>query len=74
MTPYVLEAIFFASQIFQAGYLGIIWFFRQTIQLSIIIPRAKRISVALPLLAFLVFGWIFVLANPDLVITFGEGM
>ncbi|MCH7685882.1 MAG: DUF4173 domain-containing protein, partial [Planctomycetes bacterium] len=74
MTPYVLEAIFFASQILQAGYFGIIQCFRKINQFGLVIPRAAWISVALPLLAFLVFGWIFVLANPDLVISFGEGM
>ncbi|QDT49843.1 hypothetical protein Pan258_38980 [Symmachiella dynata] len=72
--PYVLEMLFFALQTAQAGFYGIIRFGRQINRLGPIIPRAGWVSIVLPLLAFLVFGWIFVLANPDLNVWFGQGM
>lgn len=73
-SPYVLEAVFYAAQTLQAGYLGIVLYCRQVNRFGIVIPRSAWISVVFPLLAFLVFGWIFVLANPDLVVSFGEGV
>ena len=71
--PYVLEAAFFASQVPHAGYRGLIRYGRQ-INLDRLVPRASWMSVVLPLSAFLVFGWIFILANPNLVVWFGEGI
>ena len=53
---------------------GIIQYGRQLNKLGPVIPQATWITIALPLLAFLVFGWLFILANPDWVVSFGEGM
>jgi len=74
LRPYVLEAVFFALQSLHAGYLGILQYGRRFNRLGPKVPQTRWINVALPLLAFLVFGWIFVLANPDLTVLFGEGM
>ncbi|TWU07237.1 hypothetical protein CA54_56420 [Symmachiella macrocystis] len=74
LCPYVLEMLFFALQTAQAGFYGIVRFGRQLNRLGPIIPRAGWVSIVLPLLAFLVFSWIFVLANPDLNVWFGQGM
>jgi hypothetical protein len=73
LRPYVPEIIFYAAQIIQSGYLGIITYFRSLGKLGPVIPRTVGISVLLPCVAFVAFGWLFVLANPDLVVTFSKG-
>jgi hypothetical protein len=70
--PFVLEAIVYAAQAFFAGFLGL----RQYVQLasrrSPPVGRIPWISFLLPAAALLVFGAIFILANPDLTTAFGE--
>jgi hypothetical protein len=70
--PYVLEAFFFASRTLYSGYMAIVDYGRRVNSLGPVVPKSSWISVALPALAFLAFGWIFILANPDLSNWFGE--
>jgi hypothetical protein len=70
--PYVLEAFFFASRTLFSGYVAIVDYGRRVNSLGPVMPKSSWISVALPVLAFLAFGWIFILANPDLSNWFGE--
>jgi hypothetical protein len=72
--PYVLEVGIFASQTIQAGYEGLIHYGRRLDQCSPTISKTRWIAVALPLAAFLVFGLLFVFANPDLVASLGAWM
>jgi hypothetical protein len=72
--PYVLEALFFASRTLHAGYLALIDYARGINDLGPAIPKSSWISAALPALAVAVFGWIFILANPDLSNWVGEGI
>lgn len=72
LCPYVLELTFFTLQIPQAGYQGLDRTLRR-----ISLDRAPRrqvqwLNVLLPMLALLVFGGMFIFANPDLVASLGE--
>ena len=72
LRPHVLEAVLFTSQTVMAGYLGIDrqWQSVKSRQPS----RSGRswLRWAFPAAAFLAFGMLFILANPDLMATFGE--
>lgn len=72
--PFVLELIVYASQTVQAGYAGIIQYWRYSTKLSPHVPRGGWLNIGLPVAALIVFGAIFVLANPDLATAFGEGV
>ena len=72
--PYVLEVGVFASQMIQAGYEGLIHHYRCLSKFSPAIGCARWLSIALPLAAFVAFGLLFILANPDLLMSFGEGI
>ncbi|MBI2480926.1 MAG: DUF4173 domain-containing protein [Planctomycetia bacterium] len=71
--PFVLELIVYASQTIQAGYLGLVYYWRAASRLSPHVPRGNWLNIALPAVTVLVFGGIFILANPDLATAFGEG-
>ncbi|MBC8355340.1 MAG: DUF4173 domain-containing protein [Planctomycetes bacterium] len=72
--PFVLELIVYASQTIQAGYLGLVQYWRAASRLSPHLPRGGWLNIGLPVAAVFVFGCIFVLANPDLATAFGEGV
>ncbi|MDA1050876.1 MAG: DUF4173 domain-containing protein [Planctomycetota bacterium] len=71
--PFVLELIVYASQTIQAGYAGLVQYWRSASRLSPHVPRGSWLNIALPAVTVLVFGGIFILANPDLATAFGEG-
>ncbi len=70
--PYVLEGVVFASQTILAGYAGIVHYWRSSSKKAPAITRASWLSVTLPVAAFLMFGVLFILANPDLLTSFGK--
>lgn len=70
--PYVLEVVVFASQTVLAGYEGILHYARSASGLRPVSDRASWLSVGLPLAALLAFGMLFILANPDLLASFGD--
>jgi hypothetical protein len=70
--PYVLEGAVFASQTILAGYAGVVHYWRSSSKKAPAITRTSWLSVTLPVAAFLVFGLLFILANPDLLASFGE--
>ncbi|MBC8872852.1 MAG: DUF4173 domain-containing protein [Planctomycetes bacterium] len=74
LCPYVLEGVVYASQTILAGYAGIVHYLRSTSKKSPAITRASWLSVTLPVVAFLMFGVLFILANPDLLASFGKHM
>ncbi len=72
--PFVLELIVYASQTIHAGYAGIVQYWRFSTRLSPHVPRGGWLNIALPAFALVLFGAIFILANPDLATAFGEGV
>jgi hypothetical protein len=72
LCPYVLEVGVFASQTILAGYDGLIHYRRSSNKLSPPVRRGTWLNVALPVAAFVAFGLLFILANPDLLTRFGE--
>ncbi len=72
--PYVPEVLTYAAQSLQAGLLAIIHYARRLNSIGGRSPRVGWMSFILPLGAFLAFSTIFVLANPDLSLRFGERM
>jgi hypothetical protein len=72
LCPYVLEVVVLASQIILAGYEGFVCHWHCLDKRGPVIQRGKWLSVTLPLAAFVVFGLLFVFANPDLLTSFGK--
>jgi hypothetical protein len=72
LCPYVVEVGVFASQIVLAGYEGLIHYWRCLDKRGPTVQRTKMLAVALPTIAFVVFGFLFILANPDLLKSFGK--
>lgn len=71
--PYVLRTAIFISQTIMSGYAGL---YRQWEATRLSSPRVSRsagLGVLLPAAALLVFGTLFVLANPNLIEVFGDG-
>lgn len=71
-TPFVAETAVFASQSIAVGYKRLLHYGRSMATSSI--WRLPLVNIGLPLLAFVVFGTVFVLANPDLVASFSEAL
>lgn len=70
-TPYLVQAAVFASQTFAAGHAGLNHYWTS---MSRIRPPARVqnvLAVVLPAFALLVFGTLFLFANPDLLKTVG---
>jgi len=65
--PYVLDMLAYALQTSFAGGRGLVCHARAMSQPGRRLPRLFWLNVGLPLAAVLVFGALFVLANPDLV-------
>ncbi len=74
LCPYVLETAVFASQTILAGYAGLNQYRRSADRLGPVITRGAWLDFGLPLAAFVAFGLLFIVANPDLLASFGETM
>jgi hypothetical protein len=72
--PHILETVAFACQTFGAGCLGWLMYFRGIAALSVSRRMPRWINYVLPLAATLVFGSIFILANPNLIQLFSQGV
>ena len=70
--PYVLETGVFASQTILAGCEGLAQYRYWAQGLSPVTARKIGLEYILPIVAFVVFGLLFVVANPDLVTFFGQ--
>lgn len=72
LPPYVTRALLFASQLIAAGHRGLnLYASRLAVKSSWIPGRGRFLSVGFPLVALVVFGTLFILANPDLVKSIG---
>jgi len=71
-TPYIFELVVFSSQTVRAGFDGLNHYGRSLAKVGFPFQRAPWLNVVLPLLALLVFGMIFILANPDLMASFSK--
>ena len=71
---YLTQAVVFASQLIAAGYRGLHYYFRTLTRFSPAILRTQLFAVLLPTVTLFVFATIFVMANPDLVKSFGENI
>lgn len=67
--PYVTTIVLFASQTIGAGLEGLVHYGRST---QVPVPRRRWLNVLLPVAALLLYGVIFVLANPNVVAFFSE--
>ncbi|MEZ6054631.1 MAG: DUF4153 domain-containing protein [Planctomycetaceae bacterium] len=70
--PYVLETFLFAAQTFTAGARGLNFYGDRFRDRSDTTRGTPWLNVILPLAALLLFGSIFILANPDLVTAFSK--
>lgn len=71
--PHILETVAFACQTFSSGCLGLLTYSRATAEQLASRRMPRWINYLLPLAVTLVFGAIFILANPSLVKLFSEG-
>ena len=68
LPPYMTRVLGFASHLIASGHRGLNQYVAQFTANNRWIPRKSQfLSIGFPLLALLVFGSLFVLANPDLV-------
>jgi hypothetical protein len=74
LRPYLTRAIVFASQMIVTGYRGLHQYFRTVSRFSPSIMRRHWFAVGLPVMTLMTFGSIFVMANPDLVKSFGQSL
>ena len=72
LRPYVLEGVVFASQAVWSGYVGLVEYWRAITKRGPRLRRVAWLNFALPVIAFVTFSFLFVLANPDLLSAFGE--
>ena len=72
LCPYILEIGVFASQAVVSGYVALTHYSRSIGRTSPAVSKRSSLNYVLPLLAFLLFGGLFVLANPDLLKSLGE--
>ncbi|MEN6407158.1 MAG: DUF4173 domain-containing protein [Thermoguttaceae bacterium] len=72
--PHVLETVFMAVQIIPAGYFGLCHYERSFKERPRhhAVTSGRWLAVLLPLAAFVVFGLLFILANPNLVTFFRD--
>jgi hypothetical protein len=71
--PYVLDVLIYALQTTAAGARGIVHYVQSVGQHGPTLPRRSSwLNVGLPLAALVIFGTLFLLANPDLVTSFTE--
>lgn len=74
MRPYLLELVVYASQTILAGYEGLAVYRRTADRLSPVRGPSSWLNFGLPLAAFVVFGMIFIVANPDLLAWFHDSL
>ena len=74
LCPYVLETVVFASQTILAGYEGLMQYRRSSRRLGPTVAWGSWLNVGLPVAAFVAFGLLFIVANPDLLTYFGESV
>ncbi len=74
MRPFVLELVVYGSQTFLAGYEGLAVYRRTADRLSPIRGPSSWLNFGLPAAAFLVFGLIFIVANPNLLTWFNDSL
>ena len=72
LRPYLTRVVVFASKWIEAGYRGLHHYFRTLSRLSPVVLRTESFALVLPIMTFVVFSSIFVMANPDLVKSFGR--
>ena len=72
-TPYIIELVVYGSQTVLAGYGGLLDYRQFSTQNAPRFPRSSWLGVILPVATVVTFGTLFVLANPDLLKTFGDG-
>ncbi len=72
--PFVIELFVYVSQVFVSGLLGLETYRRTAHRLSPILRVRSWVNIGLPLVALLVFGWIFIVANPALLTWFKESL
>ena len=74
LRPYVLELVVYGSHVFVSGYEGLVTYRRTADRLSPVRGPSSWLNIGLPLAAFVVFGLIFILANPDLLTWFNQSL
>ncbi|MBM82472.1 MAG: hypothetical protein CMJ78_18055 [Planctomycetaceae bacterium] len=72
MRPFLLEGFATAVMTTLSGLDGLIHYVRSGSRPRVSVPRTRWMNIGLPLFAGISFGIIFILANPDLSIAFGE--
>lgn len=72
IVPYVLEVAVFPARVMLGGLLGLGAYVRSVRWPAVRISRMAGLSIFLPLVTFLAFSLLFILANPDLLNSFGE--
>jgi hypothetical protein len=66
LCPYVVDVVAYGLQTFTAGCVALAHYGGSAPELAPQGPRSRWLNVALPALALLAFGALFVMANPDL--------
>ena len=66
-TPYVLNVLVYACQALPAGLKNLLDHIQSSSKAAPILAKVRLLNVIIPLGAILVFGSLFILANPDLV-------
>ena len=74
LCPYVLETVVFASQTILAGYEGLTQYRRSSGKLGPSVTWGSWLNIGLPVAAFAAFGLLFIVANPDLFVYFGDSV
>ncbi|MHB8898210.1 MAG: DUF4153 domain-containing protein [Thermoguttaceae bacterium] len=74
LRPFVLELIIYASQTILSGYGGLDTYRRTADRLAPLRGPSSWLNVVLPTIAFVVFGLIFIVANPDLLTSFNQSL
>jgi len=70
--PYVIEILVFPARMMLGGMLGVAAYTRAARRPGRLVARFGWLSVLLPAAAFVAFSVLFILANPDLLDTFGR--
>jgi len=74
LQPHVIQGVVFAAHLISAGHRGLHYYSRSLARFNPAIFKKDWLAVVLPILTVVVFGAIFVLANPDLVKSFSSGL
>lgn len=72
--PYVVEILVFPARLMLGGLLGLAAYMRVVRRPAWGMTRFAWLSFLLPLAAFMAFSLLFILANPDLLDSFGQRM